>query len=317
MATRPTLTIALCTRNRPEMAAACAARLLACDPPADEILVVDQSDGDATRRGIEALPNRSRLRLVATPTRGLSRSRNIAIREATGELIAFTDDDCLPRHDWPERLRDAFVRWPEAAAVTGASRPEDVAGLDARAIAATTWAPPGPVLHRGLLDPANVGGGLNMAIRAEALAAIGGFDERLGAGVPLLGADDQDILHRLLRERRLVVYDPAAVVSHRPWRDASEQRETDFSYSLSRGGWTALALRSGDLSVLRLVARSSGRSALRSLANLLTGHPGAALYHASIVGQAARGFTLGLAAPRERAPLFEALQRRAERGDAT
>ena len=298
-----TLSVALCTRNRPGMAASCVARLLECDPPADEILVVDQSDAPESRRLADALRGRG-VRYLPTATRGLSRGRNIALAEARSELLAYTDDDCLVRRDWTRRLREAFARCPEAAAVTGASIPEAAEILDARTRAATTWNPPGPRTYRTVADPCEIGAGLNMAFRREALLAANGFDERLGAGRPLAGADEHDILHRLLSRGLPIHYDPSAVVSHLPWRDAEEQRRTDRCYAISRGGWAALALREGDAAPSRIVAASLAGSAARAARSLLSARFGAAYFHASLVGHTGIGFARGLAIRESRAPVL-------------
>jgi len=299
------ITVAVCTRGRPAMASACVGRILQCDPAPLEIVVIDQSDDAKTRLLLGSLPRgRPPVRVIPTPSRGLSRARNIALVQARGELLAFTDDDCLPRRDWVGAVGKAFERWPEADCVTGPALPETTEELDERAAAVTTWNPPGPVLHRGVKEPSAVGGGFNMTFRRDSLLRLGGFDERLGPGVPLGCADDTDILHRLLRRGGVVAYTPGAVVSHEAWRDAPEQARTDRRYALSRGGWAALALRSGDPWPLGLATRTFLRSLSRSAGGLLRMQMGTALYHALLAASCARGFLLGLVSPRGRAPLL-------------
>jgi GT2 family glycosyltransferase len=304
---RPTVALALCTRNRPELAAGCAARLLESDPAPLEIIVIDQSETGETRRLLAALHDpASLLRVVATTTVGLSRARNLAFFHCRADVIAFTDDDCLPRRDWAGAIAEELERHPEADALTGPAVPED-SGLDERVRAATTWLPPGPVLHRGAVDPCDVGSGFNLVLRREALARLGGFDERLGPGVPLAAADDTDILHRILRSGGAVLYTPRAVVCHLPWRDAPEQRRVDQSYALSRGGWAALALRQGDAGAAAILARWAAGCAGRGAAKLFRGQAGAAAFQASLLLAALRGGLRGAASPAGRAPFLESL----------
>jgi GT2 family glycosyltransferase len=299
------VTVAVCTRNRPEMARNCVDRLLRCDPLPDRILVIDQSDGDGTRKLLETAPDPGgRLRVVESGTRGLSRSRNLALAECDTEVIAFTDDDCLPRHGWIGVFRSAFERFPEAAAVTGAVLPEPGSALGEREETVTTWRPPGPRLFRKSTEPSGIGAGLNVAFRRSALLETGGFDERLGAGVDLPACEDSDVIHRLLRSHGPVYYTPDAIVSHDAWRGEREQIATDRGYARGGGGWAALALRTGDpwpawYMMVRIV-----KTKWRILLSILRLDPGRAAYHLSLIFCSLGGFGSGLAAPRERSPVL-------------
>lgn len=303
-----TVAAAVCTRNRPELAYGCVARLLQCDPAPDEILVVDQSDGDRTRSLLATLtdPER-RLRVVETGTRGVARARNIALAETTASVIAFTDDDCLVRENWIGAIRSAFSEFPEAAAVTGAVVPEPDAELDPRQRVATTWNPPGPRVHSRTAEPASIGASLNLAVRKDVLLGVGGFDERLGTGGPLGACEDSDAIHQILRNKAAVVYSPDVIIAHEPWRAEIDQVRTDRSYARGAGAWAALALRYGNpkptgywfryvwvakWNVLRAVGRLDG---------------GAYLYHLSLIFWSIGGFARGLLAPFGRSPVLDRL----------
>src|ERR1700758_411907 len=60
------------------------------------ILVVDQSGGTALRTALDALA----VEVIAQPRLGLSASRNLALDQLSGSILAITDDDCVPDHDW-------------------------------------------------------------------------------------------------------------------------------------------------------------------------------------------------------------------------
>ena len=90
------------TRNRPAHAAACIRSILAIDGFV-ELIVVDQSDDRATADAVSAIDDR-RLRYVRTGTRGVSHARNLGMELSSGEIVAFTDDDCRVKADWIERL---------------------------------------------------------------------------------------------------------------------------------------------------------------------------------------------------------------------
>jgi hypothetical protein len=88
-----------------------------------------------------------------------------------------------------------------------------------------------------------MGHGASMAFRREALSAVGGFDERLGAGVALRGSEDKDVFWRLLRAGWVGVYEPEVVVTHRQWRTRTEVVRTNYGYGLGAGAFAAKVIR--------------------------------------------------------------------------
>ena len=121
----PSLTIAICTRNRPEGIQRLLASLSRLTVPPDacadqspmEILVVDNAPSDdRTRDLVSECPEVS---VRPEPQPGLNFARNRALREARGELLAFLDDDVVVDRGWLEGLCDAWNTNRDAAAFTG------------------------------------------------------------------------------------------------------------------------------------------------------------------------------------------------------
>jgi GT2 family glycosyltransferase len=156
-------------------------------------------------------------------------------------------------------LRDAFARHPQAGAITGPARPDPELQDDLPAWV-SSWGGDDEKVFRRPTDPRTVGGGFNMSFRRQALVAIGGFDPRLGAGTQVHGAEDFDILHRLLRAGREVIYTPEAVVSHTPPRDPKGQRHHERLYAISLGAWAAKGWREGDPFPGRCLRQTAGRN---------------------------------------------------------
>src|SRR5712691_4720063 len=92
---RPGMSVAICTRDRPERIAGAVESVLAQEFPDFELLVIDQSRSPVTSSLVHELmrrhPNLNYLRLEEV---GLSRARNAAIEQTGADLVAFTDDDC-------------------------------------------------------------------------------------------------------------------------------------------------------------------------------------------------------------------------------
>ncbi len=265
----PWISAVVCTRNRPGLLDACLAGFARLDPPARELIVVDQSDGEDTARVVERYQGRiPRLRHLKTLSRGLSRARNEAIRAAECDLVAFTDDDCVVRRDWIGALASAYQEEPALAAVTGGSLPARVEILEPRRVAVTTWHSGHRRDFRRPVDPAVVGGGFNLSVRRTWAERVGLFDPDLGPGARFRGADDTDFIHRILSAGGVIRYDPEVVVAHLPWRDGAAQSEVEAEYGHGIAVWALKRLAQADLFPVRVavgVLLGQGRRAVSGL----------------------------------------------------
>lgn len=222
---RLSVTVAVCTRDRPEDLARCLDALAELRYPAVELLVVDNAP--ATRDAEAIVAARPGIRYVLEPTAGLGWARNRALAEAAGEILAFTDDDVVVDPGWVEALAAEFEDDPAVGAVTGLVLPleldtpaqrlfEDYRsfGRGAERMRARVVPGSGSVAARyGLTG--SFGAGASMAFRRGALEDLGGFDPCLGPGTLCRGGDDLDMFFRVLKAGHALVYQPAAVVRHR------------------------------------------------------------------------------------------------------
>jgi glycosyltransferase involved in cell wall biosynthesis len=224
------VSIVVCSRDRPEQLAGALAAIALVRRPEDELIVVDSaSHGDAT---VRAAQQGGADHVVRCTLPGLSRARNAGLRAASRDVVAFTDDDCLPEQGWLEELSAALAE-PGVAVATGAVRPVGegfLSGMTQQTASRQCHPFPG--------NPS--GHGANMAMRRARLLAVGGFDERLGAGAPLRAADDWDVFLRLVREEGALAYTPRAVVRHEQWRSTRQALRVRHGYSLGAG---ALAVK--------------------------------------------------------------------------
>ena len=217
-----TVSVVICTRNRPEDLTRCLASLERCVPSPSEVIVVDNAPGnDATEQAVRAFPG---IRYVREDRPGLSHARNAGVWAATGEIVAFTDDDVELPEEWIARLTAPFAD-PEVASVTGLVLPAELA-TDAACLFEFAIGGLGKSLLRRRFDPSylrtdwwrppdvwKIGAGANMAMRRAAFAEVGLFDPRLGAGASGC-SEDSEFWFRLLRTGHACLYDPAAVVFH-------------------------------------------------------------------------------------------------------
>ena len=229
----PMVTVAVCTRDRPLEVQHCLDGLAKLDYPNLQILVVDNApSSDATKRLVDA--RYPQAQYVLEPRPGLDWARNRAISEASGEIIAYTDDDVVVDQGWVRALARAFTEDPQVMAVTGLVMPleletpaqqlfEDYGGFgrgfERRRIS----------LHQGSRDRwKQFGTGnrdrANMAYRREVFDRIGGFDTALDVGTVTNGGGDLEMFFRVLEEGHVLVYEPSAVVRHRHRRELADLR---------------------------------------------------------------------------------------------
>jgi hypothetical protein len=165
--------------------------------------VVSDGSTDATAEIARSAPG---VRLIDSKVnRGLSHARNEALAAATGEIIAYLDDDARPDPDWLRFLALAFAR-SDHAAIGGPNIPPPGDGWIADCVA---HAPGGPVHVLVADDLAEHIPGCNTAVRREKLVEIGGFDARFR-----IAGDDVDMCWRLQEAGGTIGFSPGAMVWH-------------------------------------------------------------------------------------------------------
>jgi glycosyltransferase involved in cell wall biosynthesis len=249
-------TVAICTRERPEDLDRALAAVRAQVGPSFDVLVVDNAPStDRTRRVVQRHRN---VRYAVEPRPGLNCARNRALDEASGDIVAFTDDDATPEPGWLAALMRNFGD-PRVFCVTGLTLPSEldtaaqelfeehctfVRGFARRVFDGRVENP---------LMVARVGAGANMALRRTLPELVGPFDERLDAGTPTRSGGDHEMFTRILSTGRRIVYEPKAVSWHRHRRTIAELHEVVQGYGTGvYAMWTGLLLERRDLGVLRL-----------------------------------------------------------------
>lgn len=252
----PSLTVAICTKDRSVRLSRLLASLTdvrAASPfPNTEILVIDNASVDeATALAANAF---ARVRYVFEPKAGLNFARNAALANATGDLLAFLDDDVVVDRHWFDGLAKAVRSEPSAGGFTGLVLPFSLA-TDAQ-IAFESRGGFGRGFSRRIfhsrslkhsLHPGGaglMGAGCNMAFDRRLLESLGGFDDALDTGRPLPGGGDLDIFYRVLRSGRPLVYEPAYAVYHEHRETLAQLRHQYWTWGLGMMAFVTKAWRS-------------------------------------------------------------------------
>jgi glycosyltransferase involved in cell wall biosynthesis len=252
----PSVSLVVCTRDRPDSLRRCLASLLELRTPPREILVVDNCPGDDRTRALCAeLP----VRYLREPIPGQARARNRGILESDAELVAFTDDDCVVDPGWLDGLGATFAD-PLVMAATGYIGPLE---LETRAQYLFE-------LHRGFekhferivfdgvkAPPAvaagPAGAGANSIFRRRAFEELGLFAEDLGPGTPARSSDDTWAFYRILAAGYRIDHDPARIVWHAHRRDPAALRRILFEYGVSSTAYaTRCLLGRGEVEALQV-----------------------------------------------------------------
>jgi GT2 family glycosyltransferase len=223
----PSVSVVICTHDQPRELPACLESLRDLNTPPDEVLVVDSCPrDDEVQRVCAGHP----VRYLVERHPGLSRARNRGVSEARGELIAFTDDDCVVDPRWLDGLREAFED-ALTMAVVGYVGPLE---LDTRSqcLAHLRNDPPHHV-EREVIDGASEtthvdADDRNVVFRRRGLAKMGPFAEALGPGTPTRSGQATDIFHRILARGYRIAFDPGRVVWHRHPRRYQRLRSQRF-----------------------------------------------------------------------------------------
>ena len=198
----PRVSVVVCAYNAERTMSACLASLEHLNYPDYEVIVVNDGSTDRTLEISEDFPY---CRIISQENRGLSVARNVGAEAATGEIVAYTDSDCVADPDWLNYL----VATMERKGLVACGGPNFAPAEDSLVPEAVAVSPGAPC--HVLLDDeiAEHIAGCNMAFRRDVLLGLGGFDPIFHAA-----GDDVDICWRLQDAGYPIGYSAAAMVWH-------------------------------------------------------------------------------------------------------
>ncbi len=266
LASAPPVTVAICTRERPEALRSCLKSVLALRYPDLEIVVVDNAPSSrSTHDVVTGVDVEGRVRYVEEPRAGVSWARNRAVAEASRDIIAFLDDDEVADPYWLAELVRALEEVPNAEVVSGPMVAAEIATKaqawfemygghnKGKANSRRIYGPEGDQAQNAYYPLPPFGTGGNMAFRRSALERVNGFDTALGAGSPAAGAEDTMAFTRILVSHGTMVYQPTAVVWHYHRRDYAALRRQMRGYGSGMTSYYFALLVSGPRAAANLV----------------------------------------------------------------
>ncbi len=253
-AARPALSIVIPTRDRADMLRRCLSFVVAAAGPDDEVIVVDSASAPPL--------SATGARVIRCDTPGVNRARNAGWRAAANDLIAYVDDDVIVDAGWADAFARAAAAHPDAAFMSGrvgahASAPTahgNVAVKDDAVAATLTPASRGDLGH-----------GASLMVRTAALAAVGGWDEAMGAGGRFKSSPETDLYDRLFAAGFTGRYEPSARAQHDQWRQPAELIRLDWRYGFGNGSRLAKLVRTDRSRAARVASEAVWGWGLRRL----------------------------------------------------
>lgn len=197
----PKISVVICTYNGSATIREALAGVERLSYPNYEVIVVNDGSTDHTPSIVAEFD----VKLISTPNQGLSEARNVGWRAATGEIIAYLDDDAYPDPQWLDYLANSFLTTDHA----GIGGPNILPPHSELVACCVANAPGGPIHVLVTDDLAEHIPGCNMAFRRSAIEAVNGFDARYRAA-----GDDVDFCWRIQQRGWTLGFSPAAMVWH-------------------------------------------------------------------------------------------------------
>lgn len=226
MAKKTLASVIICTYNRSKILPDTLDSLLGqeCDPAVNnEVIVVDNNSTDTTRQIVESYITAfgGKLKYVYEQRQGLSNARNAGVTNAKGDILVFTDDDCIVDKYWLTSIMEIFLKYNadcvfgKILPIWGSKKVPNWLANDRK-----LW---GRLALLDYGDDVKIAEsekeqffGANFAIKKQFLLDVGLFDPHLGRnGKKLFAGEDTVIFEKLLAFNKKIVYNPLAIVHHK------------------------------------------------------------------------------------------------------
>ena len=113
------ISVIIATLNRADSLEEALASLVRQVRQPDEVVVVDNGSTDNTKEIALSFRDRLNIKYVYEGQRGIPYARNAGVRNATKDVVAFIDDDCIAHKNWLKHLEIPFIKDPHVGVVGG------------------------------------------------------------------------------------------------------------------------------------------------------------------------------------------------------
>jgi len=255
------ISVVICTRNRADKIKKCLESILANKMAVMEIIVIDQSDNLKTKKIVRDFLD-ERIRYFKMWGSGVSRARNLGIKKCKGEIVAFTDDDCVTTDDWLEKIESSLAKISDIAGVFGGVLPYEPEKNNGKLCACLLEAKKEQIF-REPVEHWRVGYSNNMAIRKKVFRKVGGFKTWLGPGSIGVASEDAEMVLKILFSKGKIYQNPDMVVYHDRWLTREELSKQQLVYAAGEAAVYWYYALKGKWLAIKIVGRFMGEIWLR------------------------------------------------------
>ncbi|OGH11884.1 MAG: hypothetical protein A2857_02165 [Candidatus Levybacteria bacterium RIFCSPHIGHO2_01_FULL_36_15] len=206
------ISVIIATYNRPNKIKLCLRSIISNHFYSYEIVVIDQSNDYQTKKEINKLKSR-KIKYITVNYKNKSKALNLAIKNALGKILVFTDDDCIVDKNWLKEINNSF-KSKHITGVTGKSLPYNQRkDIDIFCPAIFNYKN-GRIINKASYHATSIGFGNNMAFKKKVFEKIGYFKEWLGPGSVGCAAEDANFLLRTLVFGYKIMYNPKVIIFH-------------------------------------------------------------------------------------------------------
>jgi len=237
------ISVIIATKNRPEDVTACLRSVANNTFRSYEVLLIDQSANTRTKQAVSML-RMPKVRYIHISKAGKSLALNTGLTQASGQIVAFTDDDCLVDDTWLTGIHTWFTRHPDAMGVFGstlATRPQK------GRVCPATFSRPKDVLINDpfIIHYTALGDGNNMSFRKSATDTVGPFATWLGPGTVAMSAEISDYVFRMLLHGYPLGYTRSIIVRHNRWLTPTKETLLQGTYTVGASAFAVYHILRG------------------------------------------------------------------------
>ncbi len=207
---KPIVSVIIATYNSKDLLMQCLRSIEGQDFPKNkyEVIIVDDGSEDGTLEAIRRREWKITVKGIKQNRKGPATARNLGVRKSIGEILAFTDADCVAPSKWIKNLVDFYKKNPDIVGIGGPLKPSK------RNLVAKLEILKNKILH-GMSNGKVIGGeevpvGFtnNMSYKAEVFRKFKGFDERFSKPA----GEDFDLKQRICKAGYKVAYIPNPII---------------------------------------------------------------------------------------------------------
>lgn len=226
------ISVIVATKDRPEKLIKFIISLLKNNYQKYELIIIDQSINKEKSSQIKSIFKSKKHKYVYNKNIGKSLGLNYGIKLSTGEILAFTDDDCMVQKNWLKYINQSFQN-EKIDLVFGRTLPYKKTKKNGYFCPSTFNKKKPSIISTVKLHWKHIGIGNNMSIKSKNISELSGFKEWLGPGTFAGPAEDAEITIRSIISGKIIYFNPRIVVWHNRWLAPNEYNKLEKIYNRS------------------------------------------------------------------------------------